>query len=134
MKEIENSFASNICRCTGYRSIADAFKSFGTDVDDRLKNKLIDLEDLGFVKPCGVNCKTKCQHKCDKKDSKNNSDENKEAEDWFVVDDASKIVIDCGSTKFYKVYNLNDVFEAMERNGEYRLIAGNTGQGKINYF
>ncbi|XP_026331869.1 probable aldehyde oxidase 4 [Hyposmocoma kahamanoa] len=126
MKEIENSFASNICRCTGYRSIADAFKSFATDIDDRLKNKLIDLEDLDFVKPCGVNCKTKCQHKCDKKDSK--PDENKETDDWFVVDETNKIVVDCGSTKFYKVFDLNDIFQAMEH-GEYRLIAGNTGQG-----
>lgn len=130
MEEIENSFASNICRCTGYRAIADSLKSLATDIDERLKNKLMDLEDLNFVNQCGVKCKTECQHKCVKKGSNHDKNTNKEKAEWCVLDDASKIVVDCGSTKFYKVYNLNDVFKAMGRNGEYKLIAGNTGQGK----
>ncbi|KAK7300353.1 hypothetical protein RJT34_11197 [Clitoria ternatea] len=39
VSEAERSIAGNLCRCTGYRPIADACKSFAADVD---------MEDLGF--------------------------------------------------------------------------------------
>lgn len=39
VSEAEKAIAGNLCRCTGYRSIADACKSFSADVD---------MEDLGF--------------------------------------------------------------------------------------
>ncbi|PRQ32716.1 putative oxidoreductase [Rosa chinensis] len=39
VSEAEKAVAGNLCRCTGYRSIADACKSFSADVD---------MEDLGF--------------------------------------------------------------------------------------
>ncbi|ESQ50097.1 hypothetical protein EUTSA_v10001885mg [Eutrema salsugineum] len=39
VSEAEKSVAGNLCRCTGYRPIVDACKSFAADVD---------IEDLGF--------------------------------------------------------------------------------------
>jgi len=42
MQEIENSFGSNICRCTGYRPILDAFKGFASDA--QLTKDVRDIE------------------------------------------------------------------------------------------
>ncbi|XP_026741667.1 xanthine dehydrogenase 1-like isoform X2 [Trichoplusia ni] len=126
--EVENSFASNMCRCTGYRPIADAFKSFAKDADQKLLDKLGDLEDLAMFKTCGLECAQKCSHR-DKcfKGVANSGDGDKEVE-YILISDESMIVVDAGKHKWYKAYNLSDVFKAMSF-GEYKLIAGNTGQG-----
>ena len=44
MEEIEKSFDGNLCRCTGYRPILDAFKCFAKDAPKQMKEKLVDIE------------------------------------------------------------------------------------------
>ncbi|CAH2090182.1 unnamed protein product [Euphydryas editha] len=110
-EEVENSFASNICRCTGYRPIADAFKSFATDADKHLLTKLQDIEDLGVFKQCTRKC----------------AQEN----DWCVLDKCNNktIAINGNTHNWFKVYNLQELFKAIEQSHDYKLLAGNTGQG-----
>ncbi|PZC82143.1 hypothetical protein B5X24_HaOG210951 [Helicoverpa armigera] len=126
--EVENSFASNMCRCTGYRPIADAFKTFAKDADQKLLDKLCDLEDLAILKPCGLKCAEKCSHKnkCLKDDDNDKKDN--ELHEFVHVSDEKMFVVEAGKHKWYKAYNLSDVFKAMSV-GDYKLIAGNTGQG-----
>ena len=47
LEEIDNVLDGNICRCTGYRPIFDAFKSFSSEAPFDLRRKLADIEDLG---------------------------------------------------------------------------------------
>ena len=53
VEEVESVLDGNICRCTGYRPILDAFKSFAVDKDTP------DIEDV--AKCSGICSKTSCR-------------------------------------------------------------------------
>lgn len=119
MLDLEQSLASNICRCTGYRSILDAFKTFATDAPKTIE--IPDIEDLSV-------CKTKsCNKPCDEND-------------WCVVT-MNDLSIDDGIVKinlkdgkfWYRVTRIVDVFKIIaETNASYKLICGNTAKGEIH--
>jgi xanthine dehydrogenase/oxidase len=116
MQEVENSFGGNICRCTGYRPILDAFKSFAVDADESLLNLCKDIEDLNAVKTCpktGAACAGKCS-------GKENSLEKQSFKLTFDDD-----------REWHKVFNLEQLFKVMGTIGyrPYMLVAGNTAHG-----
>ncbi|KAL4715641.1 hypothetical protein ACJJTC_006220 [Scirpophaga incertulas] len=113
--EIENAFGSNTCRCTGYRPILDAFKSFAKDAP---KPKVEDIENL-------TTCKGKaCEKICDK--------------NWCIINksdtdkEQKRIVLKDGRV-FYRVKEFNDIFSIFDREGtdSYMLVGGNTGRGAV---
>ncbi|KAG5676997.1 hypothetical protein PVAND_006788 [Polypedilum vanderplanki] len=115
MEEVENSFGGNICRCTGYRPILDAFKSLAIDADKNLLDACKDIEDLSDIKMCpksGNPCSGKCS-------SLLNIEKNPMS---FTFDD---------EREFHKVYNLEQLFKIMGtiKYRPYILIGGNTAHG-----
>ncbi|XP_058831556.1 uncharacterized protein LOC131690075 [Topomyia yanbarensis] len=114
MEEIENSFGGNICRCTGYRPILDAFKSLAVDADKDLLEACRDIEDLTKTCPkTGSPCAGKCS-----------------AIEKTNTQQPIRMVFE-NDSEWYKVYNSNDIFAIFDKIGAkpYMLVAGNTAHG-----
>lgn len=109
MKEIENSFGGNLCRCTGYRPIMEAFKSLASDADPSLLDKYPDIEDIKLCAKTGKQCSGKCKPL-----------EKKPIAMSFKAND-----------NWYKVYSVTELAKLFYSigNKSYRLAAGNTGKG-----
>ena len=119
MLEVEKSLGSNICRCTGYRPIMDAFKKFASDAPRQIK--LQDIEDLQICKKTGGGC---CKSNC-------------EDREWCFIDqDVEKgpvIEIKLKDNRLWvRVQEVNDIFRILEKEGDdsYMLVCGNTARGK----
>ncbi|KAJ6648665.1 Xanthine dehydrogenase [Pseudolycoriella hygida] len=106
MEKVENSFGGNICRCTGYRSILDAFKSLAVDADSAFLCQ--DIEDLPRVcnrsNSCGVCPETF-----------------KESFGLKFKD----------GTEWYKAFTVTEVLQILRDTTikQYMLVAGNTAHG-----
>ncbi|CAH1403041.1 unnamed protein product [Nezara viridula] len=126
MAEVENSFGGNICRCTGYRPILDAFKSLASDATNDLKHKLADIEDL--VEKCTIDCKKECKE-CPKKEEVDS-----DYSDLFLETSMAPknlwVSLKNGVI-WYRVSDVFQVFQLFDLIGDstYMLVAGNTAQG-----
>ncbi|KAF9421455.1 hypothetical protein HW555_002670 [Spodoptera exigua] len=122
--EIENSFGSNLCRCTGYRPILEAFKSFAVHPDANILKKIKDIEDISEQicpksgKTCGGTCGIN--------------------EDWCLVNmnntsasDLPKKISLADGRLWFSVSDIRSIFAALDDVGyeSYMLVAGNTAKG-----
>ncbi|KAI8507313.1 hypothetical protein Bbelb_146930 [Branchiostoma belcheri] len=112
-QEVENHFDGHICRCTGYRPILDAMKSFAADADPE-KGGCIDIEDLD-KHPCpsaGGTC--------------NGASAN-------GVNGTSAGPLRCrqNGISWYRPSSLGELYGLLEQHSQdrYKLVCGNTAAG-----
>ncbi|CAH2260610.1 jg18282 [Pararge aegeria aegeria] len=115
MLEIEKAIGSNLCRCTGYRPILEAFKTFASDAPK--PTDILDIEDLKICEKSGELCSG---FKC-------------EFSDWCLVPKQNKLLhIKLSDDRdWYRVETLIEVFNIWQEKGtaSYMLVNGNTGKG-----
>lgn len=124
MQQVENAFGGNICRCTGYRPILDAFKSLATNACSS------DIEDL-TLDLCHLNQKnaSKCafQEAC-KRNCR-----------FHRNNDGISLELSADNGQMWlKPENLTELLKILTTRtikSEYMLVAGNTAHGneQINY-
>ncbi|KAF2885005.1 hypothetical protein ILUMI_21179 [Ignelater luminosus] len=111
MKDVENSFGGNMCRCTGYRPILSAFKSLAADASSDLLGKCADIEDIRVCKKTQGQCKQNCLTPCIKRSQAH--------------------YYDFGKSRWVKVFSVNEIFDVMKSSPDasYMLVGGNTATG-----
>lgn len=107
MEEVENAFGGNICRCTGYRPILAAFKTFCKDVHEGVLGKYPDIEDLEI-------CRRKHEKNC-----------------LGVCNSNVVLSYVTEKSKWIKLFTLDSLLQILYNsiNSVYVLIAGNTSKG-----
>uniref|UniRef100_T1P8E3 Molybdopterin-binding domain of aldehyde dehydrogenase n=1 Tax=Musca domestica TaxID=7370 RepID=T1P8E3_MUSDO len=108
MEEVENAFGGNICRCTGYRPILDAMKSFAVDSDIEVPEECRDIEDLSklMCPKTGQSCSGSCKGKLVELNCIN-------GERWFWPKSMKEL------------FSILGQFQ----DDDYMLVSGNTGHG-----
>lgn len=115
MEQVENSFGGNICRCTGYRPILEAFKSLAVDAIPCHApcsiDGYFDIEDLPY--------------KC----SKLETGKKEKCLSSFSI--PNRIEFNGGKRLWIRVSNRKELFHVFDSVGgkKYMLVGGNTAHG-----
>lgn len=124
MQDVEDLMDCTICRCTGYRSILDAMKSFCVDAPPSLPGGQIDIEDLDkkLCKKTGQPCSGKC-HPSDSSAKGNVLPSS--------CGSGAPLHIVTQTAQWFKPTNMEDLLSLLKqyRAASYRLVFGNTGFG-----
>ncbi|XP_060068194.1 uncharacterized protein LOC132548355 isoform X2 [Ylistrum balloti] len=117
MQQVEDAFDNVICRCTGYRPILDAMKSFAVDspFNKKKNSHSVDIEDIGTLSKVCKKTGGPCQGNCSQQTA-----DNKEMTQ-IVLKDA----------QWFKPKSVQQVFDAMKQAAgkKMKLVFGNTGYG-----
>ncbi|GFS24784.1 indole-3-acetaldehyde oxidase, partial [Elysia marginata] len=119
--DVEDYFDTTVCRCTGYRPILDAMKTFCVDAPPHLKRAVVDIEELDakLCKRTGNACTGHCHGN---KATSNGNCENQVSRPVHIV----------GSTaQWLKPTSLEELVSLLKKHSQdnYRLVFGNTGFG-----
>ncbi|XP_053666571.1 uncharacterized protein LOC128715686 [Anopheles marshallii] len=110
MEEVENQLGGNICRCTGYRPILDAFKSLASVSQQELP----DIEELQICPKTNTVCSAQCP------------------EAASLVEPGCPVQLKARDDKeWHKVFTLAEIFSIFSNIGAkpYMLVGGNTAHG-----
>lgn len=124
--KVEASLDGNLCRCTGYRPILDAFKSMTVDADPALKERLVDIEEAynGVCKKNGTTGCGGCNGKEGGRCKKTTTD--------HLPSNPGKVEISVGSVRWFRPTNIDGMYNILKNfssEEKYRIVVGNTGQG-----
>lgn len=113
-QQVENSFGGNICRCTGYRPILDAFKSLTID------SAIGDIEDAASTSCCRL------------KKPKHYRHTSISCGTMTLGEVCSTLHLTfCDSRVWYRVTSLQQLLDTLKTiKDEYMLVAGNTAHGE----
>ncbi|CAG5133676.1 unnamed protein product, partial [Candidula unifasciata] len=124
MRQVEDNYDATICRCTGYRSILDAMKSFASDAPPHLKKNggVIDIEELDgkLCKKTGQACVGHCAGHTKK--GKSGTCENSMPKRLHIVTDQAQ---------WFKPLTLAELYPLLKQYAaqNYSLVFGNSGFG-----
>ncbi|KAK7082852.1 hypothetical protein SK128_018427, partial [Halocaridina rubra] len=129
VSQVEKSLDGNLCRCTGYRPILDAFKSLATDADQALKNKLIDIEEA-YEGSCKTDGGRRCID-CNKTGS-SCSQRKSHILKAVVTQPNPNLKLTISGVQWHQPNTVKGIFQVIRNLGpyeKYQLVVGNTGAG-----